>query len=394
MSYFIFGLFILNILYFIVQFVLYTKYKSCSINLDFCPKLSIIIPVFNEENNIINTIKSVLNTKYDNLIEIIIVDDGSTDNSKAVIQSFIKTVKIKNRKINFVSFEQNQGKRTAIYEAVKSSHSDIFITIDSDTIIREDTILNLIQPFNDEIVGAVAGNIKVNNQGNIFTLMLEAAFCFGFGFLRPAQSVIGSVLCTPGALSAYRKSVIIDDLYDWKNQMFLFHPAIIGEDRALTNIVLNKNYKVLYQESSIAYTNVPTSLKGLVNMFIRWIRGDIRESFILFKLIFKRNIVYNKLLTIFNLIMQFVWLLSSFLIVYFVYSVILYNSYLIFSSCFILLIIFWSILPIYVCVLKSSTKLGIISLIYSFFNACILFWIIPYCWFTLYSSSWITRKSK
>ena len=393
MKYFIFSLFILNILYFIVQFILYKKYKSCPINKDFCPKLSVVIPVFNEEDNIINTIKSVLNTKYDNTIEIIIINDGSTDNTEEVIESFIKTVKIKNRKIKFVSFEKNQGKRTAIYEAVNHSHSDIIITIDSDTIVQEDTILNLIQPFNDETVGAVAGNIKVNNHENIFTFMLEAAFCFGFEFLRPAQSSINSVLCTPGALSAYRKEAIINDLYNWKNQTFFFHPAIIGEDRALTNIVLNKNYKVLYQENSIAYTNVPNSFQGLVNMFIRWIRGDIRESFILFKLIFKSNTVYNKLLTIFNLIMQFIWLLSSFLIAYFVYSVILNNNYLIFSLYFILLIIFWSILPIYICVLKNSTKLGFISLVYSFFNACILFWIIPYCWFTLYSSSWITRKS-
>lgn len=396
MKYFIFSLFILNILYFFIQYILYVRYKVCSINNSYCPKLSVIIPVFNEEKYIIKTIKSVLKSEYDNEIEIIVVNDGSTDNTENVVKNFINFVEpinIENRKIHFVSFFRNRGKRTAIFKAVKFSHNDILITIDSDTIIKKDTLINLIQPFANEKVGAVAGNIKINNISNIYTSMLEAAFCFGFGFLRPAQSSVGSVLCTPGALSAYRKEAIIDDLDDWKNQMFLFHPAIIGEDRALTNIVLNKNYKVLYQENAIAYTNVPTTFSGMINMFIRWIRGDIRESFILFKLMFKKNSVYNKPLTIFNLLMQFVWLLSSFLIVYFVYSVILYNTYLMFSTYFILLILFWSILPVYICVLKSSTKLGIISLIYSFFNACLLFWIIPYCWFTLYSSSWITRKS-
>ena len=196
-----------------------------------------------------------------------------------------------------------------------------------------------------------------------------------------------------GALSAYRKNVIEDDLDAWKNQTFLFHPAIIGEDRALTNIVLNKNYKVLYQENSIAYTNIPNNFSGLVKMFVRWIRGDIRESFIMFKLMFKRNLVYNKFLTLFNLIMQFVWLLSSFLIIYFIYIIVLYETYLTFSICFILLILFWSILPVYICIIKGSKKIGFTSLIYSFFNTCILFWLIPYCWITLYSSSWITRKN-
>lgn len=394
MRYFIFSLFILNIIYFIIQFFLYRKYKIYKSNTKFQPKLSLILPVFNEENNIINTIKSILNIDYDNVIELIIINDGSKDNSKEKIENFIKDINIKNRKIYFISFENNQGKRTAIYEGVKYSHSDIIITIDSDTIVNKDTILNLIQPFEDESVGAVAGNIKVNNNENIFTQMLQAAFCFGFGFLRPAQSVIGSVLCTPGALSAYRKSVIIGELYNWKNQMFLFHPAVIGEDRALTNVILNKNYKVVYQENAIAYTNVPTSLKGMTNMFIRWIRGDIRETFISCKLFFKYNTVYNNILTLFNLIMQFIWLSSSFLIIYFIYNIILYNNYLIFCSWFILLIAFWSVLPIYICILKNSIRLGIISLIYSFFNACILFWVIPYCWFTLYSSSWITRKNK
>ncbi len=384
MHYFIFSLFILNIVYFIVQFILYRRYKVYSVNNNFYPKLSIIIPVFNEENNIIKTIQSVLNSKYNNF-EIIIVNDGSTDNTKSIIKSYIK-----DKNIKFIDFEKNQGKRTAIYEAVKISTSDIIITIDSDTIIKEDTILNLIQPFNDKSVGAIAGNILINNNTNIFTSMLKAAFCFGFYFLRPAQSSIGSVLCTPGALSAYRKSVIIDYLYDWKNQMFLFHPAVIGEDRALTNIVLNKNYKVLYQENSIAYTNVPETFNGIAKMFIRWIRGDIRESFILFKVLFKKNTVYNKMLTLFNLIMQFVWLLSPFLIVYFIFSI---NNYFIFSIYFILLIIFWSLLPIYICIKNNSIKLGLYSLIYSFFNACLLFWLIPYCWFTIQNSSWITRKN-
>ena len=387
MYYFIVFLFILNIIFFIIQTVLYKRYKICSIDYTFQPKVTIIVPAFNEENNIVKSIQSVLNSKYENF-EIIVVNDGSSDNTRDVIKSYIK-----DKNIKFIDFEKNQGKRTAIYEAIKISTSDIIITIDSDTIIDENSILNLIQPFKDQKVGAVAGNIKINNHKNIFTAMLDAAFCFGFYFLRPAQSSIGSVLCTPGALSAYRKDAIIDDLDKWKNQMFLFHPAIIGEDRALTNIVLNKNYKVLYQETAIAYTNVPNNFSGLIKMFIRWIRGDIRESFIIFKLMIKRNLIYNKMLTLFNLMMQFVWFISSFLIGYFVYIVILYDSYLVFSICFILLILFWSTLPVYICISKDSKKLGFISLIYSFFNTCLLFWIIPYCWITLYSSSWITRKN-
>ena len=101
---------------------------------------------------------------------------------------------------------KNKGKRIALYTGIKHSNGGIIVTLDSDSIIDQDTIINLISPFTkDNTIGAVAGNILVKNKDFLVSKLLSAAFTFGFYFLRPAQSALNCVLCTPGALSAYKK---------------------------------------------------------------------------------------------------------------------------------------------------------------------------------------------
>jgi len=101
---------------------------------------------------------------------------------------------------------------------------------------------------------------------------------FSFEFIRSAQSQLGSVLCTPGALAAYRKEAVLNCLEDWMHQTFMGKTTDIGEDRAMTNMILKQGMPVRFQSNAIVLTNIPERYKNLYKMFIRWERSNVREN--------------------------------------------------------------------------------------------------------------------
>jgi hyaluronan synthase len=134
----------------------------------------------------------------------------------------------------------------------------------------------------DERVHAVAGKVLVlNRYENLFTRFLSARFFVTFDLLRAAQSRFGAVLCTPGALSAYRTTGVRQVLNDWATQTFLGAPCAIGEDRALNTWLLRQGHRAVYQANAIVRTVMPTDFKRITKMMTRWERGNIREDFIM-----------------------------------------------------------------------------------------------------------------
>src|SRR5690554_4424984 len=165
---------------------------------------------------------------------------------------------------------------------------EVFVTVDSDSIVKEDTLRNLVSPFVlDKECGAVAGNVRVlNKETALIPKMLNVSFVFSFEFIRSAQSAIGSVFCTPGALAAYRREAVLNCLHDWINQTFMGQPSDIGEDHALTNMILKQGYQVLFQRNAYVYTNIPENYKNLYKMFVRWERSNVRENIMMSKFAF------------------------------------------------------------------------------------------------------------
>ncbi len=165
----------------------------------------------------------------------------------------------------------------------------MYVTIDSDSEILPDTLRHLVSPFVlSPKVGAVAGNVRVlNRQQGAIPCMMEVSFTTAFDFLRSGQSVYGGVYCTPGALSAYRASVVGEHLIAWIAQTFMGVPATIGEDRAMTNCILRSGFRVVYQRGAIVLTKVPTTFGGLRLMLLRWARSNVRESLIMSAFMFR-----------------------------------------------------------------------------------------------------------
>jgi hyaluronan synthase len=252
------------------------------------PTITVVIPAYNEGRQVLDTVRSVMNSHYPmKKMQVICVDDGSQDDTWRWMQTARHEFPLR---VMLIRQPFNQGKRRALMAGFAKAKGQVYVTIDSDSEVLPDTLRHLVSPLaSDPRVGAVAGNVRVLNldEGAI-PKMMEVSFTSGFDFIRSGQSVYGGVFCTPGALSAYRADVIIPHLQDWIEQTFMGRHATIGEDRALTNLVLGCGSRVVYQRKAVVLTKVPVTYTGLRKMLLRWARSNVRENLVMLSFITRR----------------------------------------------------------------------------------------------------------
>ena len=195
------------------------------------PFLTVIIPAYNEGAMVEKAITSVAASDYPaHRLEIICIDDGSTDDTWLAIQRaqeryphLLKTIR----------FAVNRGKKEGLYAGFTRGRGDIFVTIDSDSIIAPDALRHLVAPLlHDELIGAVAGNVKVYNRNQSLMGKMQGVRFVNLDYLRASQSLYRAVVCTPGSLSAYRRAALMPHLPAWRRQTFLGAPCHHSEDRA------------------------------------------------------------------------------------------------------------------------------------------------------------------
>lgn len=269
----------------------------------------------------------------------------------------------------------------------------MFVTVDSDSIVEKDTLRNLVSPFViNKDCGAVAGNVRVlNNQKAIIPRMLNVSFVFSFEFIRSAQSVLGSVLCTPGALAAYRSKAVMNCLPEWINQKFMGQPTDIGEDRAMTNMILKQGYHVLFQRNAYVLTNIPEKFSSLHKMFTRWERSNVRENIMMTKFAFKPFRNGAKLGTRLLLLNQWMHMLTAYPL-FLIMIVLLVLHPVLFISSTLLSILIFSSLPAFFYAKKYNIAEAFWAYSYSIFYTFGLFWITPYAMATANRRGWLTRE--
>ena len=373
----------------IVAFIAFS-YKPCQY--DHTPSCDVIIPAFNEGKHVYKTIKSVMGSDYSNL-NIIVIDDGSTDDTRY----YMEQAKRDFPSIKTIFLERNQGKKHALAAGIRESNSEIIVTIDSDSSVTADSIKNLVKPFKDGKVGAVAGNICVQNiDKGLIPKLMDIIFVFSYEILRSSQSQFGVVLCTPGALSAYRRSAVEPLLQTWLDQRFLGKKTTIGEDRALTCLLLKSNWLVMYQESAKAYTNMPETYVNLCKMLLRWVRGDIRENILLASHIFTHlsfraprsfGLAFHYI--IFNIGILSPVVVSPILLGYFI---IYFSNAVMMLFYMFIMILLWAIVPTLIYARKKSFLHSFHAFTYSIFSLVFLMWIPLYALLTLDNNKWLTRK--
>ena len=240
------------------------------------PNISIVIAAKNEEEGIFRTIATCVESKYKGKIECIVIDDGSTDNTKKEV---IKAERFYIDKVKLIVFPKNQGKREAMAAGINEAKYEIIVFVDSDSFIAPDAIKHIVGHFlADKNVGAVSGNTKVENiNKNTLTRMQSILYSISFDIYKAAESVHDSVTCCPGCFSAYRKEIIKPLVPRWKERKFLGSKSTFGDDRGLTNFVL-QGWDIIYCEKAKATTTVPEKFKVYWKQQLRWKKSWIREG--------------------------------------------------------------------------------------------------------------------
>ena len=256
------------------------------------PRVSVLIPARNESVGILRTIDSLLKSTYRNA-EIVIVNDGSTDDSDARIRSFIH--RYENGKTEYANdialvyrYQPSGGKGNALNHAFACSEGDIIVSIDADCIVFPDTLSHFVRCFSNPEVMAAVGNVKIGNTNTIIGVIQYLEFLFSFYF-KKAESVLGTIYIIGGAAGAFRRSVF--------QKIGTYSTTNITEDIELSVRIQNAGMKVVYADKALVYTEGASEMKGLLKQRLRWKRGRF-ETFLTHKnLFFSLDKKHNKILS-------------------------------------------------------------------------------------------------
>ena len=260
---------------------------------DFKPDVSIMIPAYNEEKNIKQCLKSIFNSNYpEEKIEIIVVDDGSTDNTKNIVKGF-KKVKLLEQK--------HAGKVEALNKGTLSCKNDYILCLDADTEIDKNFITEILKPFTDKKVGAITGACYVKNKNTLSTIFQNIEYHYNNLIRSSFSHVFDNGIWLFGALTCYRKSMLKDIGY--------FKKDTLTEDMDISLEIKKYGYKCINVPSAKVYTIVPNTFRELYKQRSRWWIGGL-QSLIKNRKLFSRKSSPSTLFIFFN---QYWWTFYSFI---------------------------------------------------------------------------------
>ncbi len=226
------------------------------------PFVSVLVPAYNEELVIRNTIDSLLSSEYENY-EVIVIDDGSTDRTSEVVQeSFSEDKRVK------LFAVPNAGKATALNFGLKHATGEVVIALDADTLFAPQTLGALAHRFHDPRMGAVAGNAKVGNRINLVTRWQALEYITSQNMDRRAFASLNCITVVPGAVGAWRRDLLA--------QAGGFPDDTLAEDQDLTLGIRRLGYNIGYEENAIAWTEAPHNLRSLARQRFRWAFGTLQ----------------------------------------------------------------------------------------------------------------------
>jgi cellulose synthase/poly-beta-1,6-N-acetylglucosamine synthase-like glycosyltransferase/peptidoglycan/xylan/chitin deacetylase (PgdA/CDA1 family)/spore germination protein YaaH len=228
----------------------------------YAPFVSVIVPAYNEELVIRNTINSLLASDYEEY-EIIVVDDGSLDRTSEIIRESFSD----NKRVRLFS-EANEGKAVALNTGLRHAKGEIVIALDADTLFAPQTIAALAHRFYDPKIGAVAGNAKVGNRINIVTRWQALEYITSQNMDRRAFASLNCITVVPGAVGAWRRDLIV--------KAGGFQSDTLAEDQDLTLSIRRMGHSIGYEEDAIAWTEAPDRLRTLARQRFRWAFGTLQ----------------------------------------------------------------------------------------------------------------------
>jgi cellulose synthase/poly-beta-1,6-N-acetylglucosamine synthase-like glycosyltransferase/peptidoglycan/xylan/chitin deacetylase (PgdA/CDA1 family)/spore germination protein YaaH len=226
------------------------------------PFVSVIVPAYNEERVIAQTIASALGSNYPRF-EIIVVDDGSLDRTSDVVRERFGGV----RRVRLFT-RTNVGKAGALNFGLRHARGEIIVALDADTLFPPHTLGALARRFDDPMVGAVAGNAKVGNRINLITRWQALEYVTLQNLDRRAFALLNCITVVPGAVGAWRRELL--------ERIGGFSSDTLAEDQDLTLKVRKLGYKIDYEEDAVAFTEAPDTWRGLAKQRFRWSFGTLQ----------------------------------------------------------------------------------------------------------------------
>lgn len=240
------------------------------------PKVSIIVPAYNEEEKVTGTIASLKNTTYRN-VEFIIVNDGSNDNTSETVRAHIKN----DKRFILIDKKQNDGKATALNDGIRSARGEFVACMDADSTIDPDIIEKSLPYFSDKEVGAVTVSVEVKNPRTFLDRIIDIEYAVGLSLFLKMLSFFDCIIVTPGPFSIYRKSML-DEIggFDAKN---------ITEDLEIAYRIHKSRYKIKNCLEAKVQTILPQTFKGIYRQRRRWYSGAIQTLFQHRKMLFNNQ---------------------------------------------------------------------------------------------------------
>lgn len=251
--------------------VIYLKSEKKS-RLKYLPKVSVIIPAYNEESTIECALNSVLDLDYPkDKLEVLLVNDGSTDRTKSVVRGF-KNVKLINQK--------KSGKAVALNRGLRECQGELFVCLDADSYVERNALKKIVHYFSDEKMGAVICAIKIHKPKK-FVEKLQWFEYIMSAYARKLMAKLDVLFMTPGAFSVYRTDVI--------RNLGGFALSNLTEDFEMALRLHKSKYRIKIDTDSVSYTAAPNTLPSLFKQRLRWYRGFINNTIKYKEMLFNKN---------------------------------------------------------------------------------------------------------
>ncbi|MGH9715435.1 MAG: glycosyltransferase [Candidatus Acidiferrales bacterium] len=229
---------------------------------EYKPPVTVLIPAYNEEAAIIDTVSAALASGYPRL-EILVVDDGSKDRTAELVRNEFR----RDRRVRLLE-QSNHGKATALNRGLSEASGEIIVSIDADTIVDPQAIPRLVRHFANPSIGAVAGNVKVMNRNRWITRWQALEYITSQNLEKRAFDLLNCIPVVPGAVGAWRTEVL-------RNHGG-FSGETVAEDTDLTLTIRREGWKILYDEEAIGHTEVPETIDTLIRQRFRWTFGILQ----------------------------------------------------------------------------------------------------------------------
>ena len=272
------------------------------------PSLTVLVAAYNEASAIKDTLTSLTRQDYPGALEILVLNDGSTDKTASVVRKTLKTLPVPaNISIRLLDFKRNRGKSAVLNDGLRAASHDLIATVDGDCWVRTDGLTNIVRRMLSDPAGteAIAGAVMVRNSRiNLLTRAQEWDYFHGIAAVKRMQCMYHGTLVAQGAFSLYRRQSL-EEVGGW--------PESVGEDIVVSWALLARGYRIGYAANALAFTNVPEKMRQFALQRKRWSRGLMEAFKLYWPLLFKKRMMtlfiwWNVLFLPLDLVYTFVFI--------------------------------------------------------------------------------------